>query len=71
MSVEKWRAYLPYDCSEAMICDFTSGVSVASLANLVNRNTMPSMCGSLCATQIAFEVLKQPFDSAILLIRSH
>jgi len=29
------------DFSEAMLCDFTSGVSVVSVANLVNRGFVP------------------------------
>lgn len=29
------------DFSEVMLCDFTSGVSVVSVANLVNRGFVP------------------------------
>ena len=68
--VWKWCGYLQYNCSEAMICGFTSDVSVASLVNLVNQNTMPSMCGSLCAAQIAFEVLREPLTAPSFLFEA-
>ena len=45
--------------SEVMLCDFTSGVSVVSFANLENRMTIsPMMCKSLSTGYLALQILK-------------